>query len=835
MNFKTTLYLAIGLAVAAGIVWLAGTKQPADRLPPKPPTQLFAEEPVIDEDFGKVVKITCRPHDDEREWQFERDENDDELGRTQWRLVAPLQAKAAGAQVDRIASQLQRMKYQVKHSPGQAGAVSTAQAGLEPPQAVITLTDDENQTVTVEVGRNASERERYVRLAGKPDIYVATPSLDNLLKKKAYEYVEPRLFELQAQHVKKIEITGAQEEEGQPATYTLVRSDTGWTFESPVKAPAVKDKIDQVASGLASLRASGWVAAEVDNLSLYGLGDDALTVRATIEEPPDEPEEPAADTPEPADPEAEPEAPAPPPEPVVREIVLRLARRSPIGEETKVYARRGEERTVATVTKTMADRFSPDMSEWRDMRLTADEVSTADRIELATPQGSATFSKEADRWVEADGATAIDTTTVEELLKQIEDLRAVSFVPFDGEVGAFGLDQPQASLRMNVPGQPEALRIAVGQHTDPQTKRLVYVRRDDSESVAKVRVGDIDKLIREPAQYLDRTVFDIPAAEIAELVVTRPDDILGQRASFTLSRVDGALRMILPAEAPTAEDETSKLAKALGGLVATKVVANAEAAAFDAEAGIITCQITHQPAEITRYTQVPVEEDDEEQQTEGGEDSGDATAEPAESESDDEEAAPKMKLKAEKYTPPSQQYKLQVVKAADRVLAMVDGRPTVYEVDPDLLNLLQAEWHDPGIFDFEESQVVTVSLADGGGQHEFAKVQDRWTLAAEPDLPLDPKAIMDLLLRIKDLKTHRYVAYGVPDLDAFGLATPQQRLEVTLEDQAVIGLIVSGTTCQDDPEGRHYAAVLDSRDVFLLSAAEAKRSAIDLSEFEAAP
>jgi hypothetical protein len=842
MNFRTTLFLAIALVVVAGIVWLVGSKGPAETAPPKPPTELLETTALIGEDFGRVVKLTCEPAG-QQQWQFVRDE-DDEMDRSQWRMVAPLTAKASGWQVDGIVRKLTQLKYQVKYTSGAAGAVTTEQAGLDPPASIVAIENEDGKTATIEIGKDASATETYVRVAGSPDIYLVSPGLSELLKDKAIEYRDQLLFDFEAEHVKKLGITTRPEDSVEPVTYALVRSDSGWTFEAPFKAPAVKAKIDGVANSLSSLRATAWVEADVPNLDMYGLGQAATTIRATIEEPAEK-EEAEEETEgedaeeEEAESEEEADEPEPEPEPVIREIVVHLSRQSPIGEQTKVYLRPGDERSVATITKSIADRLIPNMSEWRDMRVTAADASTADRIELTTPLGSASFKKQGARWVDAETGEFVDAAAVRELLKKIEDLEAVNFIDAEGEQEEFGFDVPQAVLRLNVPGQPEPVRITVGQPTDPQTKRLVYARRDGAASVAKVRAADVGALIRGPAAYRERTIFELKPEQIEQVVITRPDELTGEPFTFTLGKVDDKLQITEPAGLSTAADQVQKLTKALADLKAVNVLPDKEPATFGLDAPAFVCRFTYQPPTITRYVQVPPEESEAAEdptQEDQGETSSEAdeeaeTAEPEEQEK--EEAESKPKLKAEKYTPPAEDYTLKLNEQGNRVLAMRGDRQTIYEVNRNLLNLLKAAYHDPAIFDFQESQVTSVLVAEAAGPlHQFARVDDQWQYAAEPDLPIDPKKVMDLLLRIKDLKTQRYLAYGVSDLAEYGLDAPWKTVKLASEGGEEQGLIVSETVCEEDPEKRHYAALLDSDDVFLLPETEIERFEIDLSEFE---
>ena len=850
MNPKTTLVLAMVLVAVVAVFWLAGGNEPAEQTPLKGPTSLLDDVPLIDDDsLGEVTNIVCqRP--DQPEWSFKRVADEGEAAQPEWRMVSPFEARATAWQVNGIVRRIKQLKYKLRFAADAPGAVTAAQAGLEPPSSTVTLADEDGKTVTVEVGRKYADNQTYVRLRGQGDVYAVSGSLDNLLKKRAVEYRDPQVFKFDKKHAKRLEITD-RPEDGEPVTYVLARSDGGWTFEAPVKAGTVADKIGSAVSALANLRVTGWVEADADNLSMFGLDQSSLIVRATIEEPPEptdeQPEEAEDEDQEPAEPEeGEPEPEAEPPQPpVVRELVIYVSRRSPIGEATKVYVRKEGEQAVGTISKTVADRLRPNLTEWRDMRLTRVEVTEADRIDLATPQGEGSFVKTQGKWVDESTGAGVDAAAVTELLNQIAELKARNFVEI-GEQGeeAFGLDAPQATIRLNVPGEPEAQRYVVAGYTDPQRRRMVYVRHNQGEQVAKIRVADVDRMIRDPGEYRDRTVFDLKPDRFERVVITRVDELTGGPFTFALAKVDDRLQITEPVPVRTSDEQVTKLTTALAALKATKVMPEASRSEYGLDAPPVTCQITYQPPEMTRYVEAaePAAESSADQAEEQVP-TEDSLADTPEGEEPAEEASPAepepatpaatMKLEAETYQPPAETYTLLIASHQGKVYVVREDRDTIYQVAQRMLNLLQAEYHHPAIFDFEESQVVGVAVTNSDGTtHEFAKVDGQWKYSPEPDLPIDPKRVTDLLLRLKDLETERFISFAVTDPGEYGLDRP--RASVTVEtDAGELCLAISEKICDADPGKRRYATLGGTGEVFLVSQDTIERFEVDLEEFEA--
>ena len=141
---------------------------------------------------------------------------------------------------------------------------------------------------------------------------------------------------------------------------------------------------------------------------------------------------------------------------------------------------------------------------------------------------------------------------------------------------------------------------------------------------------------------------------------------------------------------------------------------------------------------------------------------------------------------------------------------------------------------DRGLSTEEAFIVASRRLGNRGSlTREFAKVNDQWQYAPDPDLPIDPKRVQDLLLRLKDLTSERFVAYKVTDPAAYGLDEPEHSVTVKLADGVEQRLIVSAGVCEADPAKRRYATVVGTGEVFLVSGDTIKRFEIELDEYEA--
>ncbi len=99
-------------------------------------------------------------------------------------------------------------------------------------------------------------------------------------------------------------------------------------------------------------------------------------------------------------------------------------------------------------------------------------------------------------------------------------------------------------------------------------------------------------------------------------------------------------------------------------------------------------------------------------------------------------------------------------------------------------------------------------------------------------MPLDPKKVDDLLLRIGDLKTQHFVRHAEVDPAEYGLHAPSHEVILTLNDGTHQTLRVSARRCSTSPDLGFYAMTEGGTGVFLLSADTIERFQVSLDELE---
>src|SRR5690606_6555700 len=175
----------------------------------------------------------------------------------------------------------------------------------------------------------------------------------------------------------------------------IERRDGAWRLTRPVDFPADPTAADAIAGALATMTSVA-VIEEPQERSVYGLGDDARTVRFAANG---------------------------------MERELRIGRKAPVGGNTYVASRAGDDAEVYTVPTFKLSAFDKALDDLRDRRPLRFDRAEVRRIEAEWKGGRAVVEKQGETWklVEPFAGDA-DETTIETMLSDLAFLRAAGFV-----------------------------------------------------------------------------------------------------------------------------------------------------------------------------------------------------------------------------------------------------------------------------------------------------------------------------------------------------------------------------------------------------------------------
>lgn len=198
---------------------------------------------------------------------------------SEWRLRAPVDARADSTAVDGIVSRLNTL--QMKSIAAQQPS-SLAEYGLDKPAATVQIGSGSSQA-TLLIGKSSGEGELFAKDQSKPMVVTIDSTLLDELDKEPGEFRQKDLFDARAFNSTHLEISRA----GQTLAFekTTVKNKEGqdeekWRQTAPSAGDVDQTKLDNLLSTLTQARASGFV----DSTTKTGLDSPAVTATVKSDE-----------------------------------------------------------------------------------------------------------------------------------------------------------------------------------------------------------------------------------------------------------------------------------------------------------------------------------------------------------------------------------------------------------------------------------------------------------------------------------------------------------------------------------------------------------------------
>ena len=192
-----------------------------------------------------------------------------------WRLAAPVDARADSTAVDNVVSRLNTL--QMKSIAAQE-ASSLAEYGLDTPAATVQIGSGSSQAILL-IGKSAGEAEVFAKDQSKPMVVTIDSAVLEELKKEPGEFRQKDLFDARAFNATHLEIARG----GQTLSFekTTVKNKEGqdeekWRQTAPSAADVDQTKLDNLLSALTQAQATGFE----DSTAKTGL--DAPVLTATV-------------------------------------------------------------------------------------------------------------------------------------------------------------------------------------------------------------------------------------------------------------------------------------------------------------------------------------------------------------------------------------------------------------------------------------------------------------------------------------------------------------------------------------------------------------------------
>jgi len=445
MKFKKTIILFIAFAALLAFVLLfeefkgKGGENEEDKL-----VALSSDD---------VQKITLKREDEIITFEKPQDEDTEE-----WIITEPLEAKADKSEVDRLAENFSDLRIErvVEEEPEDVEK-------YEIPKKEISLWfKDREKPVKILIGaENSLDNTFFARREDEARVVLIPSHLKSTLEKSLFEFRQKEIFRFETDDVKSIALRAKE------IRWEAEKKEEEWFFNKPVQALAKENKISGMLNSLSGLKAKEFVAEEKrkEEFNKFGLERPDYEITLTL---------PLKN----------------------QEITFFLHK-----QEDKLFATSSLSSKIIEAEDVLLSDLEEEVGELREKEVANFYSWEVNRLRLKMGEIDWELSKdEEDNWhFETPVQEEADKSKVQTFIRKIESLEAEEFIDPPLELKDYGLDNPQAEVK-----------IWVGEEEDKVKEITILIGSEDKEAKkVTVKNARLDYLFRMDSAFLDEFPKDI--------------------------------------------------------------------------------------------------------------------------------------------------------------------------------------------------------------------------------------------------------------------------------------------------------------------------------------
>jgi hypothetical protein len=663
--------------------------------------------------------------------------------------------------------------------------------GLKTPEQTLSVTRPNGAASTLLIGKQSEMKTRLVKKAGPamPPGFPQKPQFDILHEEYKFAKLQDndQIFEIKAERLKDVfvpletlrdpqlarfqtdDVKAVEVQEG-GRDLRFIKDKDNWRIEKPKAFEAESSKITDLLSKLSGLQARDQdVFDKMD--PKFGLEKPA-TIKLRLEEGKDKKS---------------------------REIVFLLGKVD--GDKKKLYAQVQGQQRVNAVEEDLDKLVKRPVLTYRNRRVL--DLKEDDLARIDVHKGGTTFALEQGKtsWrlaapVQAD----VDTFKADQLVREASRLEAAEFVtdaPKKEDLDkVYGLEKPALKIQFGFKdAKKTAPSIMVGKKREGKDE--YYARLDSDPTIFVLKKDTFETLDKDSLTYRKLDLWRVPAADVAELHLTRQIPATKQTKAgeekFTLKRDGEAWKISGPFEAAADAALVKPMTEKLADPKVDRFVAH-------------TAKDLGQYGLDQPYLRVAVKP---------------AVKKEAAKEENKDDSKERVLLVGKET---DKDKKTRYARLADGEAIFVVDDKLVEAVDHSALDLL-----DRKLLSVDPLDVQALQARRDKDGFTLKREKDQWRVvdSPAPAFTADPDAVQDTLRTLSGLKAKKIVAYGLKvDLVPYGLDKPAT-LKATarpaedpkakaVDHTLLLGKVVEGT------KGERYARVEGGRAVAILDAATAE-------------
>lgn len=350
---------------------------------------------------------------------------------TRW-MIVPEGFRADAALVEGFLAQLAPLTAERVLRGGADQPLPASAYGLAPAVGRITLVTRESATTllvgeTTPVGQN-----RYVQLAGAPEIFVVPDTPFASIRHPVELFRDPYLLTLDGWLLDALAVAG-------PAPFALARSERGWRLTQPVADRADTTAVGSLLQRLGRLRIQRFIDADPQHPSA-GWGFDTPAAEFRLRE---------------------------------HDADLRLTVGATVPDAPDLrYARRSDEPFLYAVSDADVRALLPDPHTLRAQACFEATAGQIRLVEVAWAGAAWGMQRAGTGWTEQHSGAALDAAVADRVLLELTILRLERFVEEQpADLARYGLQPPAGTVTLWANGQADPERLLVGAAIAPSQER----------------------------------------------------------------------------------------------------------------------------------------------------------------------------------------------------------------------------------------------------------------------------------------------------------------------------------------------------------------------------
>jgi len=389
------------------------------------------EAKLVDVAVADILKITLK--NESGAMTFQKDEKGG------WLITEPLEVQADSTEVDGLAESFAGLRIErvVEAEPKD---VKT----YEIPKREVTLwVKGKDLPVKVLIGmENPIDNTLFAKREDEKRVVLLSSSLKTSLDKKFFDFRGKDVFKFETADVREINLRAGD------AAWAASKKDNGWELTAPIAALANGGKIDNLLYALSGLKAKEFVSENKSDEDIRKNGLDKPEYEARLSMPTGN-----------------------------KEAIITLHKIN-----DKVYAAGSLSNKIVLVDGTVLNDLGKKADEYREKKAAVFNSWEADR--LSVTKGGLTVAavkdkvKDEEKWrLESPERPEADGSKVETFIRKIEDLEAVEFIDAPKDLAEYGLDKPEAEVKVRVKeGENKTREITILVGREDKEKNQVVVK-----------------------------------------------------------------------------------------------------------------------------------------------------------------------------------------------------------------------------------------------------------------------------------------------------------------------------------------------------------------------